>query len=401
MQHRRSCSTGLRRSKLGAVALAVVGALTTLAACSAGGEQGASGGQTNAAIAADYDKCISGVKEKVSNKGPNGEDPTPARQLTLTDDEINKIRAMGKTAAVAWHLYGSDYSTAQLEALRKTFDLLGIKLLTATDGQFSVGKQTNDISTILTLKPDFLVSLPVDAPAQSDIYKQVADAGIGIVFAINAPSSMVQGKDYLTVVGTDDYGTGLASACGLVKAINGEGEVGVIFHEANYYATAQRKEAALEVFSRYPGIKVVDQKGIPGPDIAAQSAAITNSWLARYPEMKGIWTPWDTPAEGVIAAAREQGKTGDTLAVSTIDLGENVAVDMAYDGMIKEVGGGQPYNQGVAQAMAIGYSLLGKPLAPYYAWNAVPANKSNVGEAWTDIYNVEPPAALLDAIKAK
>ena len=52
--------------------------------------------------------------------------------------------------------------------------------------------------------------------------------------------------------------------------------------------------------------------------------------LIANPSIKGIWAVWDVPAEGVISAARTAGR--DDLVITTIDLGENVAIDMAQDG---------------------------------------------------------------------
>jgi ribose transport system substrate-binding protein len=376
--------------------------ITMLAGCSAGGSgANAAAAAVDPAIQSKVDKCLSDVAQKVYNKGPQGETATPASQLTLTQEEIDKVRAMKKTVAIAWHVFGSDYSTAQVAALKDTFNKLGIEILTTTDGQFQVNKQTNDIQTILARKPDFMVSLPVDAPSETGIYQQAAAAGVKLVFALNAPPEMKAGKDYLTVVGSDDYGTGVVSACQLVKAVNGKGKVGILYHAAHYYATQQRLDAVHQVLKEYPGIQIVEEKGSPGPDFTGQGAAATNSMLSQHPDLNGMWAVWDTHAEGVIAAARERGKNGSNFAITTIDLGKTVAVSTARNDLVKGVGGSQPYNQGVAEAMAVAYSLLGKDLAPYYAWNALPVDSSNVADQWKKVYNADAPKEIADAANKK
>jgi ribose transport system substrate-binding protein len=47
------------------------------------------------------DEALAKLVESVLSKGPNGEDPSPASAVTLTDDELAKIKAMKATAAIA------------------------------------------------------------------------------------------------------------------------------------------------------------------------------------------------------------------------------------------------------------------------------------------------------------
>ena len=51
--------------------------------------------------------------------------------------------------------------------------------------------------------------------------------------------------------------------------------------------------------------------------------------------------------------------------MTNCDLGENVAINMASDGVIKGLSAQRPYDQGVTEAMLAGYGLLGKT-APAY-----------------------------------
>ena len=80
--------------------------------------------------------------------------------------------------------------------------------------------------------------------------------------------------------------------------------------------------------------------------------------LTANPTINGIWAVWDVPAEGVISAARTAGR--DDLVITTIDLGENVAINMASGGFVKGLGAQRPFDQGVTEAMLAGYGLLGK-----------------------------------------
>ena len=60
-------------------------------------------------------------------------------------------------------------------------------------------------------KPDILVSIPTDATATADAYKQAAAAGIKIIFMDQRANGLEAGKDYVSVVSADNYGNGYAS----------------------------------------------------------------------------------------------------------------------------------------------------------------------------------------------
>ena len=78
--------------------------------------------------------------------------------------------------------------------------------------------------------------------------------------------------------------------------------------------------------------------------------------------------------------------------MTTQDLGKNVAIEIAKDGIIKGLGAQRPYDQGVAEAMLAGYGLLGKAAPAYVALNALAVTKDNVQEAWKTVYHQDAPA---------
>ncbi|MCK9906740.1 hypothetical protein MXD63_42960, partial [Frankia sp. Cpl3] len=101
---------------------------------------------------------------------------------------------------------------------------------------------------------------------------------------------------------------------------------------------------------------------------------------------------WDVPAEGALAAARAAGR--NDLAITTIDLGTNVALDIAQGGQIKGLGAQLPYDQGVAEAILAGYALLGKETPAYVAVPAMKVTKENVLDGWKLVYHQEAPDTI-------
>ena len=86
--------------------------------------------------------------------------------------------------------------------------------------------------------------------------------------------------------------------------------------------------------------------------------------------------------------ARANGR--DDLIITTVDLGENVAISMAQGGFIKGLGAQRPYDAGVVEAKLAGYALLDKDAPDFVALPALPVSQGNLLEAWTQVYSTEP-----------
>ena len=334
--------------------------------------------------------ALANLSDSVLSKGPGGEDPTPASTLSLSDSEIATIRDMQATAAIVMHYGGNDWSQAQIEGMEDQFEKLGIEVIAVTDAGFKPEKQVADIETVLAQKPSIMVSVPTDPAATAGAYKKAADAGTKIVFMENVPPGMEVGEDYVSVVSADNYGNGVASAHLMAQALEGEGEIGLVYHAADFFVTKQRYDAFKKTIADdYPDIQVVAEQGIGGPDFTGDAEKVASAMLTSNPDLDGIWAVWDVPAEGVISAARTAGK--DDLVVTTIDLGENVAIDMARGGFVRGIGAQRPFDQGVAEATLAGYALLGKQAPPFVALPALPVTKDSLLDAWQSVYRTEAP----------
>ncbi|MFT6535079.1 MAG: ribose transport system substrate-binding protein [Alpinimonas sp.] len=367
-----------------------------LGACSA-----ASTGSTsseNADVSAQVDAALAELSGKVLSVGPNGEAPSGFDTTTLTDAEVEKIKAGNFKAAIVMHYAGNDWSTAQVEGLQSEFDRLGIEVVAVTDANFKPEQQVSDLETVLALKPDLIVSIPTDPVATASAYAQARDAGVKLVFMDNVPAGFVGGQDYVSVVSADNKGNGVVSAHLLAKSLGGQGKIGVVFHDADFFVTQQRYEGFMETIALYPGIEIVEEKGIGGPDFAGDAQAATTALLTKHPDLAGIWGVWDVPAEGIMAAARESGRPD--LKIATEDLGTNVAIALAKNELIVGLGAQSPFDQGVAEARLGAASLIGKADIPtFVALGALPVTHENVLEAWKQVYRVDAPESITSVYK--
>ncbi|EPE96095.1 substrate-binding domain-containing protein [Rhizobium grahamii] len=344
-------------------------------------------------VLADPDAALAKLQETVLSKGPSGEAPTPAATVTLSADELVKIKAMNATAAIVMHYGGNDWSRAQINGLQTQFAAMGIKVIAVTDAGFKPEKQVSDIETIMAQKPNIIVSIPTDPTATAAAYKAAAAAGTKLVFMDNVPTGFTAGQDYISVVSADNYGNGVAAAHLMAKALNGEGEIGLVFHAADFFVTKQRYDAfKATIASDYPKIKIVAEQGIGGPDFSGDAEKAASAILTSNPNIKGIWAVWDVPAEGVISAARNAGR--DDLIITTCDLGENVAISMAQGSFVKGLGAQRPYDAGLVEAKLAGYGLLGKQAPAFVALPALPVTKDTLLAGWKAVYSTDATANI-------
>lgn len=352
--------------------------------------------EENPDISVAVDEALRALEGQVLSNGPHGEEASPAEVTILTDDEIAQVREIGATAAIVMHYGGNDWANAQIAGLEARFAELGIEVVAVTDAGFDPGQQVSDIETVMALDPDIIVSIPTDPVATAAAYQAASDAGVKLVFMDNVPDGMEAGIDYVSVVSADNYGNGVVSAHLMAKALNGTGEIALIFHEADFFVTQQRYDGfRTTIEEQYPDIEIVEERGIAGPDFAGDAQEVTDALLTQYPDLDGIWAVWDVPAEGVMASARSAGRTD--LMIATQDLGTNVAIALAQNEMIIGLGAQLPYDQGVAEANLAAGALIGKTAPPYVALFALPVDHANVLEAWTTVYGADPPAEVADS----
>lgn len=350
------------------------------------------------AVSRDAEKAIDDLQGKILSKGPNGETAAPASSAVLTPEEVAKVREMDATAAIALHYGGNDWATGQIDGLEAEFDHLGIEVIAETDADFSPDLQVTQLETLLTQDPDVIVSIPTDPLATASAYQEVADAGVKLVFMDNPAAGLKAGTDYASVVSADNYGNGVVSAHLTAKALGGQGEIGVIYHNVDFFVTDQRYQGFKTTITEdYPDIKIVEESGIIGPDFAVESQSIANAMLAQHPDLAGIWAVWDVPAEGVMAAARSSGRLD--LQIATEDLGTNAAIALAQDELVVGLGAQRPYDQGVTEARLAAAALLGKKTPPYVAVSALPVEHANVLDAWKAVYHEPPPDDLQESFE--
>ena len=185
---------------------------------------------------------------------PDGAPAVSADVLKFSDEDIAKLKAGKFTAGLVMHTMDAGWPHLQVAGITNTLKEFGVEVVGVTDAKFNVGQQISDLEQMTARKPDVIFSIPIDPKSQAEAYKKAAAAGIKLVFLDNVPVGMTPGKDYVSVVASDNEKNAYYAADELAKALDGKGEVGIITLVYDYYySVAARKVGAMKAFEKYPG----------------------------------------------------------------------------------------------------------------------------------------------------
>ena len=70
----------------------------------------------------------------------------------------------------------------------------------------------------------------------------------------------------------------------MAKALGGKGDIGLVFHAADFFVTQQRYEGCQgDDPGEYPDIKIVAEQGIGGPDFSGDAEKAAGAMLTAHP----------------------------------------------------------------------------------------------------------------------
>ncbi len=320
---------------------------------------------------------------------PGGAPATGPDVLHLTPAEIERLKRGRHTAGIAMQALDTPWNALQVEAISSTLRNYGIEVTVVTDAAQNPARQASHLASMIDRKVDIVFSVPIDPATQAAAYQRVAQAGIKIVFMDNVVHNMTPGRDYVTVVASDNEKNAVYATEELIRAIGGSGEIGLIDYSFDaYYSIAARRAGFRKVLAANPGVTLAATARFTQPrEVYDRTIAM----LAANPAIKGIFAVWGDPAMQAVAAAKAMGRS---VVVTTNDLGPDTAMYVAR-GEIHAIGAQLPYDLGIAEANAGAFALLGKPVPPYISLPALRVKKANLVPALELVTKRPAPAELL------
>jgi ribose transport system substrate-binding protein len=391
-----ACSGAASPSPSGAASDAPPGSAAAEPSASAAGEPSASAGEASASAPTATGRCSAESADLTkTSTGPNREESTPTTELPdLTDAQVEEVKA----AAYKWAYLPSGTSTwfGAVEAgARAETARLGMELVVTADSNFDPAKQAADVETAMASDPDIILTLPVDPTSAAEAFRPAVEAGVKLVFNDNGIDGYEAGTDYVAIVTGDHFGMGEAAAELMAEAVGEDGgEIGFIFHDADFYVTNNRDcrfKAVIE--QNHPNIRIVAEQGMTEE---GQTEQITSAMLTQNPNIEAIYVTWSSAGAGTIAALRAAGKPD--VKVVTHDLDAANDLDMALGGNMFGAAADKPFEIGQIQIRAAALSLLGEDVPGFLTVPVVKETRDNIAEAWLESLNAEVPPEILEAL---
>ena len=335
------------------------------------------------------------VPPAIVGNGPFGEKPSTVDSVKLTDEQAVKAKAGKFKVGVVMQTMDIDWSKLVVAGITDTLKKYDAELVGVTNPSFQVDKQIAQIGDMIQLKPQAIISIPVDNTATAAAYKSVSDAGIKLILMHQVPAGLKYPKDYQAVISPDNRGNGQVAAQILSAHITDKGVVGIVDFGVDFFTTNERTKQVKEWFAKNRPDVILKQVDFVDTTKAGDVAA---NFLTANPDINGLFVVWDAPAMQVASALRAQGKD---LPIVTIDLGIEAGVELASCGLVKGIAAQQPYDQGVAEAEAAIQVLLGNQPPPWIVLPAMPVLPSNLTESYKKVFHTDPPAEITTACLAE
>ncbi len=352
------------------------------------------------ALAQTPGACVKGLDlsalgpKTIIGQGPNGEKAASVDVLQLTPDEAAKVKAGHFTVGITMQTVNLDWSQLQVQGVTDTLKQYGVEVIGVASAEYQVDKQIADIENTIQRHPSGIISIPVDGTATAATYKKVSEAGIKLVFMDNVPPGLKHPDQYASMISADSQGNGQVAAEVLASCVPQGGTIGLVNFGVDYFSTNERTKGVRDWMSKNrPDLKI-KQVDFTDPSKVAQ---IAGDFLTANPDVKGLFAVWDQPALDALTSMRAQGIT---IPVTTVDLGLESSIEIAKGGPLKATGSQRPYDQGVAEALAMMGALIGKTPPAWVGVQSLPVVQANVLEGYKTVFKKDPPPELAGACKA-
>ncbi len=333
---------------------------------------------------------------QITTNGPDGKVATWYTKLSLTPEEVAKVRAMH--LRVGWELINtSEWDNANLTGFKEAANALNMEIVATANGDLDPVKQKADMENFASMKLDIVSAQAWDTDIASQWFDPLVKQGVKLVFMSNVPKGYVPGKDYVGAITDSLVDMGIDSADMMAEAIGGSGKIlSIEVAGVNYVCNTRDGAFKDTIKSKYPNIQVVDVGGFQKPD---EAGTITSALLTKYPDVKGIYVSYSTPAISVLEAVKSMNRKD--VKIITMDLDTTASLDMAQGGSISGIAVDLPYLMGFGRALIAAYGALGKPCPDqcYFTSPSYKSSRTNLADAYKLSFGAPAPQEVLDALK--
>ena len=110
--------------------------------------------------------------------------------MKLTDEQAAKAKASKFKVGVVMQTMDIDWSKLVVAGIKDTLKKYDAQLVGVTNPNFQADKQIAQIGDMIQLKPQAIISIPVDNTATAAAYKTISDAGIKLILMHQVPEGL-------------------------------------------------------------------------------------------------------------------------------------------------------------------------------------------------------------------
>lgn len=180
--------------------------------------------------------------------------------------------------------------------------------IVVTDANFDPNKQIADIADLVNQGCEAIIYWPIDDTAIEPGLEQAVAKGVPTV---NVGGGYADLPGIVSNAFIDQYELGAAGALKLVEALGGQGKIVSMLPIAGTTAAVDQDKALRDVLANNPGIELLDTQN--GDWNRAKAKELTETWLQRYPQIDGVFSPAGQMSAGVAEAFDEAGRLGDVI----------------------------------------------------------------------------------------
>ena len=287
--------------------------------------------------------------QETTAPAPDAATEAPAAETGGDDAEAPTASGDKLTVAVSIRSMSSEYHMQYVAGAQAFIDSLpeGTAELQVLPCESNDDKQINDIKALIASKGDNMILFvdPNNAPNVTSIAELCEEAGVYWVSAWNTPEGInpMSYKYWVAHQACDGVQQGYDLAVNIFDRFvePGKGKILVLEGMLANTANVERMEGLNKALEEYPDIEVLDDQA--GDWDTKKALSITETWLAKYDDIDGIWCASDDMALGVVQALKAKGldkqvlvtgNDGTTDAVNAVESGE-ITVTIANNGWLQ------------------------------------------------------------------
>lgn len=360
--------------------------------------------QSSAAVTSDASKDVpkEGLTFKnpiakpdvITTKGPDGQPAVWYTELSLTPEELAKVRSMNLKAGFEL-INASEWDNANLIGFKEACDAMNIKVAAQAVCDLNPIKQKANMEQFQSMGLNIVSAQPQELDVAAATFDPLWKSGVKLTFMSNIPTGYTLGKEYSGAITDSLYDMGKDSAEMMADAIGGEGEIiAITVSGVNYVCNTRDKAFTDTIAQKYPKIKIVE---VGGFQQASEAGLATSALITKHPNVKGIFVSYSNPAIDVLQTVKSLGRKD--IKIITMDLDTTVALDMAQGGNVAGIAADMPYAMGYGRAILGAYGVLGKKVPGYITSPSFKITRANLAEGYKMSLGIEAPKEVQEALK--